>query len=206
MELHWSATFFKEMVKTKSDLLKNLDNFYKNRFHIETFMSYMNMYHCSTFKPQYSEPWYSEFHDIVNKTQLPFWGFTRHITFDIVNLSIQWTKRVWRTHSLYWGLSVVLIYLYFLHFFGALWLEISWLLRPVNDDSIFRCSWQTYCQYQFTILYVIFSPWKIKIKKPSRLFIVMWLATQGELYWYPAGFLFPLLYSQLFRNLTRRRG
>ena len=88
MELHWSATFFKEMVKTKSDLLKNLDNFYKNRFHIETFMSYMNMYHCSTFKPQYSEPWYSEFHDIVNKTQLPFWGFTRHITFDIVNLSI----------------------------------------------------------------------------------------------------------------------
>ena len=93
----------------------------------------------------------------------------------------------------------------FLHFFGALWLEISWLLKPLNDDSNFRCSWQTYCQYQFTILYIIFSPWKIKIKKPSRLFIVMWLATQGELYWYPAGFLFPLLYSQLFRNLTRRR-
>ena len=118
----------------------------------------------------------------------------------------------WRVSNLtpqrYGPLSLVLlIYLIiFAFFFGALWLEISWLLRPVNDDSIFRCSWQTYCQYQFTILYVIFSPWKIKIKKPSRLFIVMWLATQGELYWYPAGFLFPLLYSQLFRNLTRRRG
>ena len=39
----------------------------------------------NTPKPQYNEPWYSEFHNIVNKTQLPFWGFTRHITFDIVN-------------------------------------------------------------------------------------------------------------------------
>ena len=29
----------------------------------------------------FSEPRFSEFRDIVNKIQLPFWGFTRHITF-----------------------------------------------------------------------------------------------------------------------------
>ena len=39
-------------------------------------------------KPWYNEPQYSEFHTIVNKTQLPFWGFTKHITFDIVNYLI----------------------------------------------------------------------------------------------------------------------
>ena len=39
----------------------------------------------NTLKPRYNEPWYSEFCDIVNKTQLPFWGFTRHNTFDVVN-------------------------------------------------------------------------------------------------------------------------
>ena len=39
-------------------------------------------------KPRYSEPQYSEFRDIVNKTQLPFRGFTKQITFDIVNYSI----------------------------------------------------------------------------------------------------------------------
>ena len=41
-----------------------------------------------TLKPQYNEPRYSEFRDIVNKTQLPFSGFTKHITSDIVNYSI----------------------------------------------------------------------------------------------------------------------
>ena len=44
--------------------------------------------YINTLKPWYTEPWYSDFHDIVNKTQLPFWGFTKHITFDIVNYSI----------------------------------------------------------------------------------------------------------------------
>ena len=41
-----------------------------------------------TLKPGYNEPRYSEFRDIVNKTQLPFSGFTKHITSDIVNYSI----------------------------------------------------------------------------------------------------------------------
>ena len=58
-----------------------------------------------TLKPWYNEPRNSEFLEIVNKTQLPFWGFTKHITFAIVNYLIQWTKRIWRTCSLYWGLS-----------------------------------------------------------------------------------------------------
>ena len=39
----------------------------------------------STLKPLYNEPRYSESHDIVNKIQLPFRGFTKHITFYIVN-------------------------------------------------------------------------------------------------------------------------
>ena len=47
-----------------------------------------------TLKPWYNEPEYSEFQDIVNKIQFLFWGFTKHITFDIVNYSILWTKRV----------------------------------------------------------------------------------------------------------------
>ena len=55
----------------------------------------------STLQPQYNKPRNSEVLDIVNKTQLPFWGFTKHITFDILNYSIWWTKRVWRTCSLY---------------------------------------------------------------------------------------------------------
>ena len=38
-----------------------------------------------TLKPWYNEPQYSEICYIVNKTQLPFWGLTEHITFDIVN-------------------------------------------------------------------------------------------------------------------------
>ena len=38
-----------------------------------------------TLKSWYNEPWYSDFCYIVNKTQLPFWGFTMHITFDIGN-------------------------------------------------------------------------------------------------------------------------
>ena len=42
----------------------------------------------STLKPWYNKPRYSEFSDIVNKTQLPFWGFLKHSTFDIVNYSI----------------------------------------------------------------------------------------------------------------------
>ena len=42
----------------------------------------------SRYKPRYSEPRYSEFRHIVNKTQLLFWGFTKHITFDIVNYLI----------------------------------------------------------------------------------------------------------------------
>ena len=44
--------------------------------------------YVGTLKPRYNEPRYSEFCDIVNKTQLPFLGFTKHITFDIVNYSI----------------------------------------------------------------------------------------------------------------------
>ena len=44
-----------------------------------------SLQHSSTLKPRYNEPWYSEFCNIVNKIQLPFWGFTKHITFDIVN-------------------------------------------------------------------------------------------------------------------------
>ena len=45
----------------------------------------------SSLKPLYNEPQYSEFHDLVNKTQLPFWGFTKHYhiwyskSLDIVN-------------------------------------------------------------------------------------------------------------------------
>ena len=46
------------------------------------------IYLDNTLKPWYNEPQYSEFRDIVNKIQLPFWGFTKHITFDIVNYSI----------------------------------------------------------------------------------------------------------------------
>ena len=43
----------------------------------------------NTLKPRYNEPcWYSEFCDIVNKTQILFRGFTKHITFDIVNYLI----------------------------------------------------------------------------------------------------------------------
>ena len=38
----------------------------------------------NTLKPRYNEPQYSEFCDIVNKTQLPLRGFTKHFTFDIV--------------------------------------------------------------------------------------------------------------------------
>ena len=34
----------------------------------------------STLQPQYNKPRNSEVLDIVNKTQLPFWGFTKHIT------------------------------------------------------------------------------------------------------------------------------
>ena len=60
----------------------------------------------STLKPWYNEPRYSEFCDIVNKIQLLFLGFTKHITSDIVNYLIEWTKRVWQTSSLYRGLSV----------------------------------------------------------------------------------------------------
>ena len=41
-----------------------------------------------TLKPWYNESRYSEFHYIVNKTQLPFWGFTKHITFNILNYLI----------------------------------------------------------------------------------------------------------------------
>ena len=61
----------------------------------------------TALKPWYIEPQYNEFHDIVNKTQLLFCGFTKHITFDIVNCSIQWTKRVSWTCSLYRDLSVL---------------------------------------------------------------------------------------------------
>ena len=41
-----------------------------------------------TLKPRYNKPQYSEFRDIVNKIQLPFSGFTKHITFYTVNYSI----------------------------------------------------------------------------------------------------------------------
>ena len=41
-----------------------------------------------TLKPRYNKLWYSEFCNIVNKIQLPFWQFTNHITFDIVIYSI----------------------------------------------------------------------------------------------------------------------
>ena len=45
-------------------------------------------YEAHTLKPWYNEPWYSEFCVIENKTELPFWGFTKHIIFDKVNYSI----------------------------------------------------------------------------------------------------------------------
>ena len=56
----------------------------------KTIITGRNIYqqYTHTLKPWYNEPRYSEFRDIVNKTQLPFWGFTKHITFDIVNYSI----------------------------------------------------------------------------------------------------------------------
>ena len=44
-----------------------------------------NMHQVIKLKPWYNEPRKSEFLDIVNKTKLPFWGFTKHITSDIVN-------------------------------------------------------------------------------------------------------------------------
>ena len=44
--------------------------------------------------------------DIGNKTLLPLWGFTNHITYNIVNYLIWWTKRVRQTCLLYQGLSV----------------------------------------------------------------------------------------------------
>ena len=37
-------------------------------------------------KSWYNEPRYSEFCNRVNKNQLPFWEFTNHNTFDIVNI------------------------------------------------------------------------------------------------------------------------
>ena len=40
-----------------------------------------------TLKPWYNESRNSEFREIVNKTQLQFWGFTKHFTIDIVNYS-----------------------------------------------------------------------------------------------------------------------
>ena len=42
----------------------------------------------STLQPQYNKPRNSEFLDIVNKTHLPFWRFTKHITFGIVKYLI----------------------------------------------------------------------------------------------------------------------
>ena len=39
--------------------------FFRNYFATE-------LEHISTLKPRYSEPQYSEFRDVVNKTQLPF--------------------------------------------------------------------------------------------------------------------------------------
>ena len=51
-------------------------------------MYYVNMKVQNTLKPRNNEPPYSEFLDIVKKTQLPFCGFTKHITFDIVNYLI----------------------------------------------------------------------------------------------------------------------
>ena len=41
-----------------------------------------------TLKPWYNEPQVSDFHDIVNKIQVSFWGFPKHIIFDIVNYLI----------------------------------------------------------------------------------------------------------------------
>ena len=43
--------------------------------------------YIGTLKPRYNEPWYSDICNIVNKIQLSFWGFTKHITFDLVNYS-----------------------------------------------------------------------------------------------------------------------
>ena len=58
---------------------------FKNIFTLNT--SSFNFY-ISTLKPRYNEPQYSEFRNIVNKTQLLFGGFTKYITFVIVNYSI----------------------------------------------------------------------------------------------------------------------
>ena len=60
------------------------------------------------YLPSTLKPRYSEFCVILNKTQLQFWGFAKQFTFDTVNYSIQWTKRVWQTCSLNQGLSVLL--------------------------------------------------------------------------------------------------
>ena len=48
------------------------------------------LYYVPTLKPRHNESRYSEFCDIVNNTQLPFSGFTKHVIFefDIVNYSI----------------------------------------------------------------------------------------------------------------------
>ena len=45
--------------------------------------SYFGFWQHNTLTPRYSE-----FCNIVNYTQLPFWGFTKHFIFDIVNYSI----------------------------------------------------------------------------------------------------------------------
>ena len=51
-------------------------------------LSYLINPESHIIKPRYNEPQYSEFRDIVNKTQFPFRGFTKHIIFDIVNYLI----------------------------------------------------------------------------------------------------------------------
>ena len=85
----------------------------------------------NTLKSRNREPQYSEFCKIVNKTQFPFWGFTKHITFDIVNYSILWTKRIWQTCSLYQGLCV-------LERVGEGWLIV--ILSDETDDYTYTLS------------------------------------------------------------------
>ena len=97
-----------------------------------------------TLKTWYNEPRYSEIHDIVNKTQFLYRGFTKHITFWCSELFNIVNKKVWRTCSLYRGLSVSLFFmLQFSHqtiqkrfIVSDMEKTVSW----INDMRIFFCA------------------------------------------------------------------
>ena len=73
------------------------------------------------------KPWYnklrnSEFRYIVNKTQLPFWGFTRHITFDICSELFYIVNRTKRFDGLVHYIEV--------------WVYIQFTLRTVSRNKL----------------------------------------------------------------------